>query len=380
MTNKITVSTLQIGMTFTEDVYIDGNSLFVPANVAIRKKDIDMLTSLGIQTVETEGFPAGATAPDDEPVAAKAPPPVKKPAITADDQIAAAVNKKLANWIAQLAVIFGDIAARRPARVHSLYSITSALLQIIRETPTVTIRFILGETTDGEDMAKQAIDTAILSILMAYEMALPEPKIVETAVGALLHDVGMLRLTPMVQNKKEKLTADERHLMETHTLHSFHIIHAELGYPEAVGYIALHHHEHWDGTGYPGRIAGRAIEVAARIIAAADAFEAMVVRKPYRDAMLAYEAMKTLISENAHCFSPDVLDAFVKIFGIYPVGSNVILSDGRPAKVIKAQQNAPLRPIVKILLGKTGMAAGKTDVIDLLNQNALYITRAMGSA
>ena len=80
--------------------------------------------------------------------------------------------------------------------------------------------------------------------------------------------------------------------MKSHPLYTYRFICRDLLFPEEIGLIALQHHERWDGEGYPRRLSGNDIELGARIISVADAFEAMVSEKPYRNSMLGYQAMK----------------------------------------------------------------------------------------
>jgi HD-GYP domain-containing protein (c-di-GMP phosphodiesterase class II) len=149
----------------------------------------------------------------------------------------------------------------------------------------------------------------------------------------------------------------------------------ELLYPDSVCQIALQHHEHWDGTGYPQRLSGDSINRSALIVSVADAFIAMLNKKSYRDSMTGYQAMKTIVAETASCFSPNVLQAFVKTIGIYPIGSGVLLNDGSIARIISVNDSAPLRPVLQVIAGKNGAIVEKSGAIDLLTNKTLFITR-----
>jgi len=162
-------------------------------------------------------------------------------------------------------------------------------------------------------------------------------------------------------------------------LQSYKIITKELLYPDDVGIIALQHHERWNGEGYPRRIAGQEIELPARIVSVADAFEAMVSEKAYRDSMKGYEAMKNLLSDNSRRFDPDILKAFIKVMGIYPIGSVVFLSNAAIARVIGVHQDAPLRPKLRIIVDEYGtqFLSNDGEVLDLLTEKSIFIVRAL---
>jgi HD-GYP domain-containing protein (c-di-GMP phosphodiesterase class II) len=167
--------------------------------------------------------------------------------------------------------------------------------------------------------------------------------------------------------------------MKAHPLYAYKIVCKELLYSEDVGVVALQHHERWDGDGYPRRIAGADIELSARIVTVADAFEAMVSEKSYRNSMVGYQAMKNLLSDNSRRFDPDVLKAFIRTMGIYPIGSIVLLNNGSVARVVEVHGEAPLRPRIRILIDEFGKAyeQDEGETIDLLSEKGLFIARAI---
>ncbi len=197
--------------------------------------------------------------------------------------------------------------------------------------------------------------------------------------GALLHDVGMFRLPREIIDKKGRLSDAEFQRMKSHPLYSHKIISRELLYPEDVGVIALQHHERWDGEGYPRQLSGAAIDLGARIVTVADAFEAMVSQKPYRNSMMGYQAIKNLLSDNSRRFDPDVLKAFIQTMGIYPIGSIVLLNNGALARVIEVHGDAPLRPKIHVLIDEFGkvFTQDEGDIIDLLTERSLFIGKAV---
>jgi HD-GYP domain-containing protein (c-di-GMP phosphodiesterase class II) len=210
-------------------------------------------------------------------------------------------------------------------------------------------------------------------------MKLPNHRIMQTITGALLHDAGMLRLPPELVKKTGSLSVEELRRMQTHTLHSYRIVHEEMNYSAEIGTLVLQHHENWDGSGYPQGVAGEDIQLGAQIVSVCDAFEAMVSEKPYRTSMLGYQAMKNLLADNSRRFAPDVLKALVTIMGIYPIGSMVLLNNGALARVVKVRKDAPLRPRVAVLVDQSGKVfqQNQGEDLDLLLEKTLYIVRAI---
>jgi HD-GYP domain-containing protein (c-di-GMP phosphodiesterase class II) len=389
---KVPVDLLKVGMTFSQPVYIEGNNLLVPAGVAVRKKDIERLRSWGINTVETEGDPlvlpktereaAGKEGgqPGAAPEASMAPAKKKSSLISLIEvQENKGAYRSYMELIERLDQVFISIASGISVEARSVDNITGRLLQAVREQRNSFVGYILGGEVAGHDMAKSSVNTAILSALISMELRLPNHKVMQVVTGALLHDVGMLRLPREIVDKKGGLSAAELQRIQAHPLYTYKIVNKELLYPDDVGLIVLQHHERWDGEGYPRRISGTAIDIGSRVVSVADAFEAMVSQKPYRNSMMGYQAMKNLLSDNSRRFDPEVLKAFIQTMGIYPIGSIILLNNGALARVVEVQGTAPLRPKIRILIDEFGKVfkQDEGDVIDLLTEKSLFIARAV---
>jgi len=257
--------------------------------------------------------------------------------------------------------------------------ISVPLLQAVRSMRKQLIGFILGGEVKGFEMAKSAVNSAILSALCALEIDLPDNRILNIINGALLHDAGMLRLPKEVTEKRGGLSEAEHHLILSHPVLAQKIVIKELHFLDDVGNIVLQHHERWDGEGYPNHIAGDYIDMGARIVSIADAFEAMVSPKPYRNSITGNQAVKNLLSDNSRRFDPTILKAFVLIMGIYPIGSIVRLNNGAVARISEVRAIAPLRPKVQIIVDQFNKIYRNEQgaFLDLLTEKSLYIAKAM---
>jgi HD-GYP domain-containing protein (c-di-GMP phosphodiesterase class II) len=259
--------------------------------------------------------------------------------------------------------------------------IGTQLLQVLRSERNKFIGFILGAEVKGFEMAKSSVNTAILSGLCALELKLPHHRILAIIIGALLHDIGMLRLPIEIIEKRGGLSEAERLRMRSHPLHSQRMVMKEFAYPDEIGEIVLQHHERWDGEGYPYHIAGENIELGARIVSIADAFEAMVSPKPYRSSIVGNQAIKNLLADNSRRFDPEILKVFITTIGIYPIGSIIQLNNGIIARVSETRAEAPLRPKMQVLVDEAGKMIKNEDIIylDLFIQKNLYITKTLGA-
>jgi HD-GYP domain-containing protein (c-di-GMP phosphodiesterase class II) len=281
--------------------------------------------------------------------------------------------------VSSLDRIFKTIARGGRADIRLADAIAQRLLTVVRNRPGSLVSYILGGEVRRHELAKNAVNTAILSARIALEMRLPNHRIMQTITGALLHDTGMLRLPQELVKKTGALSAEELRRMQTHTLYSYRIVHEEMNYSAEMGTLVLQHHENWDGSGYPQGMAGEDIHFGARIVSVCDAFEAMVSEKPYRNSMLGYQAMKNLLADNSRRFAPDVLKALITVMGIYPIGSVVLLNNGVMARVVNVRREAPLRPRLAVLMDQSGKVfqQNQGESIDLLFEKSLYIVRAI---
>ncbi|HLA19523.1 MAG TPA: HD domain-containing phosphohydrolase [Dehalococcoidia bacterium] len=156
---------------------------------------------------------------------------------------------------------------------------------------------------------------------LAAELGLDEEEASVVRLASLLHDIGKLVVPVEVLCKPGPLTEEEWVQMRQHPTTALHILSPIDSTSNAVPAI-LHHHEHFDGSGYPGGLAGDDIPMASRILLVADAFDAMTTDRPYRKAMPIKDAIEELRRHRGSQFDPEVVDAFLKILdrgGAHPL-------------------------------------------------------------
>jgi HD-GYP domain-containing protein (c-di-GMP phosphodiesterase class II) len=133
--------------------------------------------------------------------------------------------------------------------------------------------------------------------------------------GALLHDVGKIRVPDAIINKPGKLTAEEWEVVKRHPADGQEMLDRIGGVLGEVGIIVRGHHERWDGAGYPDGLEATAIPLASRIICASDAFSAMTTNRSYRAAMSLPEAIEELRACSGTQFDPEVVEAIIEVVG-----------------------------------------------------------------
>ncbi len=254
---------------------------------------------------------------------------------------------------------------------------SNQVLQLVESDSTYAISFVVSKKINAMSYAIAAVNTSIISALMAMQLNFPQRNLLQLIVAALLHDLGMLTVPEFILNKKGKLTLDEFDQLKMHPVKAARYVTDALLFPRAIANILLQHHERWDGNGYPEGRKENMIDVSARLISVADAFEAMISEKTYRNSMIAYEAVKNLLSDKQKKFDPMVLKVFIKTIGVYPVGSFVLLNDSSIAKVVEGDPDSPFLPSVKIINNKTANSSIIGQIIRLKDQKNFFIVRAL---
>jgi putative nucleotidyltransferase with HDIG domain len=146
--------------------------------------------------------------------------------------------------------------------------------------------------------------------LIARSMDLEEAEVERIRNAAVLHDIGKIGLRLESLNKPHPLSPEERRVFQTHPQKGCKIL-APIHFFEELMPIIYHHHEHYDGSGYPEGKAADQIPLGARILAAADAYDAMTSDRPYRQAMSLEEAVKELRLHSGTQFDPEVVGVFI---------------------------------------------------------------------
>jgi diguanylate cyclase (GGDEF)-like protein len=172
----------------------------------------------------------------------------------------------------------------------------------------------LVTAVDNKDRytSRHSEDVLIYSLELADSLGLDEADLHTLAVAALLHDIGKIGVPDAIMRKPGKLTDEEFEAMRQHPTMGATIVGAVPGFELTLDAIR-HHHERWDGQGYPSGLRGAAIPLFARILAVADAFSAMTTDRPYRKGMSEAEALRLLEEGAGSQWAPDLVRRFVRL-------------------------------------------------------------------
>ncbi len=380
--NKLRVDELKPGMVFDKAVYIDINNILVAPMVPLKEEDIKRLVKWGIEEVETAG---NLVRQGEEPAGQKVSLKDKVDKLTKmmageGEEGEAAAQKDLGEMYDDLVALVEDIFEKVRNGVgydkKIIFESVDTLIEKIKKDRNKAIEVSMGES-EGVYIYTLAVSVTFLAIVTGITLGYGDHRLVNLGVGALLHDIGMVRVPNYITEKKGSLTPDEYNRIKTHPLYGYRIITKELELTSEIATIALQHHETFDGSGYPRKTKGSDIAEYARIVSICDVFVAMTKERSYRESHLSYNAMKNILSESNRKYDPYIVKIFLSNMAIYPVGSIVQLNNNVIGRVISANPELPLRPKVSVLVDELGEKIKDERVVDLQGDTSIFIKKPL---
>jgi putative nucleotidyltransferase with HDIG domain len=208
------------------------------------------------------------------------------------------------------AIIVGALTQQREAALKGRAEMDEELNRTYSETLRALVTAL--DSRDSETGGHSERVT-LIALSIAHQMKLEDKIIQQIHWGALLHDVGKIGVPDQILRKQGPLTDEEWKIMRTHPLLGFEML-KDIPFLHPVLDVVLHHHERFDGSGYPSGLAGENIPLSARIFSVADTFDAMTNDRPYRKAFSREEAVLEINRCIMNQFDPEVVAAFNKAF------------------------------------------------------------------
>lgn len=222
-----------------------------------------------------------------------------------------------------------------------------------------------------------SVNVCILSIMTGITLGYNELKLKELGLGALLHDVGKIKIDKKILNKPGDLTKEEFNEVKNHTEYGFEILRKYDDIPLLSAHIAYQHHERWDGNGYPRGLAGRNIHEYARIVAVADVYDALLDYRPYRPSYTVTQAI-TIIKRMAGIYlDTSCVSSLIANIAVYPIGSIIELNSGEIGVVVDVNKETPTKPVVKILYNRNQKRISHPYEVDLSKFSTVVVAKSL---
>lgn len=212
---------------------------------------------------------------------------------------------------------------------------------------------------------EHSVSVCALLVAFGRGMKLSRDVIKEIALGGLLHDVGKARVADAILNKPAKLSDDEFAHMKSHVAQGVSLLRQTPGVSVAAMQVTSEHHERFDGTGYPGKLAGEGISLYGQMAAIVDVYDAISSDRVYHKGMSPTQALKKLLEWSSHHFDPQLVQTFIRAIGIYPTGTLVQLDSKRMGVVIEQNEKSLLEPTVRIFYHAGQLHYIPPEIVDL---------------
>ena len=283
----------------------------------------------------------------------EAPPP---PPLNAHMQ-AAAAQATYTEATCSMERMFEELEAGIVPQPESLRMVVSNVLSRVLDDGASMLSLLSLQKMKRFDrtLASHALDVCTLSLIVANAYGVAEGDLEALGAGALLHDIGYIRLPRNLYRKSHDLTEQERTMMQQHPALGLAILRDAKEDREAVVRIVVEHHECSNGSGFPHKLKGDSLSVLAQLVGLVDVYDGMVSRRGGHPAMLPHDAIRQLFRlGDTGQYAKDLIQAMISSLGVYPIGSLVLMNTGEQAVVVGMNHTQRLKPVVKVITGPQG--------------------------
>ncbi|MCO5385001.1 MAG: HD-GYP domain-containing protein [Desulfosporosinus sp.] len=259
--------------------------------------------------------------------------------------------------------VFEDTCLISVERLEKTFSVVDKIIHELEGTYQVYLDLNKYRKFDNYTYI-HSVNVAILATLIGLQIRFSGQTLRDLTIGALLHDIGKRAIPSNILNKPSNLTHDELEIIKKHPVLGEEML-KNTNISGKVLAIIRHHHERWNGKGYPDALRQSSIELNAQIVAISDVFDALVSDRPYRKGLPPYHALELVIAGSSEEFNEGIVQNFLQCLVLYPQGSIVTLNTGEVGKVIGVQKDYPSRPLIRILFDKYGNYLQDDQICDL---------------
>ena len=248
--------------------------------------------------------------------------------------------------------------------IDQLESAVTPMVDSVLRNPAALACLVRMQKKD-QYLYNHSLASAVWASILGRQIGLARDDLDVIALGALLLDVGKTLVPDAILNKPDSLTDNERDLMRRHVEFGLKILDKSGGVDARVRDMVAHHHERYNGTGYPARLKGNDIPVFGRIAGIVDAYDAMITPRPYAKLQSSYDAIRRLRVLADVEFQAEIVDQFTKAIGAFPTGTLVELNTGQIGIVTKQNRIRRLRPEIMVIIDSEKQLLDDFQLLDL---------------
>ncbi|SEH72298.1 HDIG domain-containing protein [Rheinheimera pacifica] len=257
-------------------------------------------------------------------------------------------EKAFAQSLLQVKSLMSKINSRPLNAIEEAGSLISAMADILLGADSLVLHLISGAAKEQEGLYYHSLNVATLSMMLAKNLNLSPAQVKTVGIGALFHDIGKIKIPSQILRKTTELSTPEQNLLKLHTKYGVELVGLTDTFPLDAWPIIEQHHEYIDGSGYPKALKEPQIDALAKIVAVVNAFDNLChpldiskSRSPHHALSYMYRSMKGKLPERE-------MKVMIKMMGVYPPGTIVLLSDQRLGIVMSVNSDSLLCPNVLV--------------------------------
>lgn len=258
------------------------------------------------------------------------------------------------------------IEANKSDKMFTVSRLVRNLISEIIDDSVLTGFCVQMKIIDDRFLYTHSVSVCALSMLVSGALDLSEKEIIIIGSAALIHDLGLCEM-PHLVNQTQRSPQQEA-LFKEHPLYGYYFA-KEAGVSDRISNIIRHHHEQWNGDGFPEKLVGESIPLGSRIISVCDAFD----RAVRFENIPRYQAIELLYGGGNFYFDSNIVKAVVNNLAVYPLGSMVRLSTGEVGVVVNIRNNMGARPVVRVYYNKVNRSMSSPKDIDLGKERTVFI-------
>ncbi len=265
--------------------------------------------------------------------------------------------------------VMNDVRLGRIIHAGPTKKVVAQLAASVIRNPDALICFSQLRHKD-EYTALHSLRVSILALVFGRQIGLDVDALNVLGVGALLHDIGKMKVPNDILNKPEPLTEEEYRIVQTHVPLGVSILESTPQIPHAAIEVARCHHERHDGSGYMSGMRRDEIGLFGQIGAIVDYYDAITSDRAYHTGLSAHVALRQMYTGRGRMFHPERVEQFIQCMGIYPIGSIVELNTGEVGVVVTMNRERRLKPRVTMVLKPNAMPYDVPQTVDLMEQTS----------
>lgn len=339
-------------------VYNSRGQLLLAAGTVLNRRNILRLKSLGIPALYIDD----GLLPD----------------VTVDDVISDDIRVQVMRQVRRLLEAEAqDLPVGRAiVKVREMAQTVNEIIDQLLNLPSLVVNLVDIRSLDDYTFG-HSVNVCVLSLLTGITLGYNRAKLFHLGMGALLHDVGKVRIPREILNKPGSLTREEFNVVKEHTVYGYEMLQRLPDVSPMAARIAYQHHERHQGQGYPQGLREDEIHEFARITAVADVFDALTADRVYRRAFPVHEAYEMIAGSGNFLFDFNVVRAFLQNVAAYPAGTIVALSNGEIGVVVENRRGLTLYPRVRILFEAGGTPVTEVRERFLAEERTVTVVRVL---